>query len=251
MESMIKSVIVDDEENGRSNLKEVLKRYCPDVFILSEAASAQEGALIVTQKQPDLVFLDIEMPGGSGFEMLRLLKSREFEVIFITAYDQYGIQAIKFSAIDYILKPINYLDLIEAVNKVQKRLFEKKGNKRLLNLVQNMESAQNDKRLALPTQNSVEFIEVNSIIRCQADNNYTEFHLLGDRKLLVCKTLKEYEEILTDFGFFRPHQSHLINMRYLMSYIKSDGGTLVMRDEVHIPVSRFKKNELKAYLLKF
>ncbi len=133
---------------------------------------------------------------------------------------------------------------MEAVDKVETRLSEKTSNERLDNLISNMNALPKEKRLALPTQNSVEFVEVDSIIRCQADNNYTEFYLCDNRKLLVCKTLKEYEEVLIDYGFFRPHQSHLINTRYLVSYIKSDGGALVMKDGVQIPVSRFKKNEV-------
>nr|WP_321412082.1 LytTR family DNA-binding domain-containing protein [uncultured Carboxylicivirga sp.] len=246
--TIIKAVIVDDEENGRVNLREILKRYCPSIHIVGEAYSVQSAAELISEKQPNLVFLDIEMPGGNGFELLKALGHQEFEVIFVTAYDHYGIQAIKFSALDYILKPINYLELIEAVNKVEQRLIEKNGNKRLVNLIDNIGSSPRGKRLALPTQNSVEFVEVETIIRCQSDNNYTEFYLNDKRKLMVCKTLKDYEEILQEYGFFRPHQSHLINTRFLESYVKSNGGVLVMKDGVQIPVSRFKKNELKAIL---
>jgi len=245
----INAIIVDDEENGRVNLNEILKRYCPSIHIIGEAFSIQSAAELISVKQPNLVFLDIEMPDGNGFDLLKVLSHQDFEVVFVTAYDHYGIQAIKFSALDYILKPINYLELIEAVAKVEQRLAEKHDNRRLGNLIGNMSSSLKDKRLALPTQNSVEFVEVDTIIRCQSDNNYTEFHFNNGRNLLVCKTLKDYEETLAEYGFFRPHQSHLINIKYLVSYIKSDGGVLVMKDGVQVPVSRFKKNEVKALLL--
>ena len=244
----IRAVVIDDEEKGRRNLKDFLKRYCPNVLIIGEADSAKTGTKLISDSDPELVFLDIEMPGGSGFDLLRSMDSQAFEVIFVTAYDQYGIQAIKFCAIDYLLKPINYLELQGSVNKAAQRIKEKQGNSRLLQLIRNIEAPNQEKRLALPTQQSVEFVEINSIVRCQSDNNYTEFHLANGQKYLVCKTLKEYEEILEEYGFFRPHQSHLINIRFLASYVKSDGGALVMKDGAQVPVSRFKKSEVKQLM---
>ncbi len=246
----IRAVVVDDELNGRKNIVDSLARYCPDVDIIGEANSAISGVELVAKKRPDLVFLDIEMPGGNGFELLKLLSQRDFEVVFVTAYDKYGIQAIKFCAIDYLLKPLNYLDLIAAVNKVADRVSKKQDNIRLMQFVQNMERQTKEKRIALPTMHNVEFVVVDTIIRCQSDNNYTEFYLSDGRKVMVCKTLKEYEDILTDLGFFRPHQSHLINLNYLSAFIKNDGGALKMKDGTLVPVSRFKKNEVKSLFSK-
>jgi len=238
----LKSVIIDDEVKSRQNLQNLLRAHCPDVAVVGEASSAEKGRHLIQAAQPDLVFLDIEMPGESGFDLLRTLHGITcFEVIFVTAYHQYGIEAIKACAIDYILKPISVVDLKKAVVKAEQQIYPKKENRRLKELVANMERIDKDKRIALPLADKIEFIRVKDITRLEADGNYTHFYMSGNIHLLVCKTLKEYDELLSPFGFIRTHQSHLVNINRITAYFKTEGGYLLMEDQSTVPISKHKR----------
>ena len=245
----IKAILVDDEPKSRNNLHDLLQEYCQQVEIVGEAASATEALKLIKQQEPELIFLDIEMPGGSGFDLLKSLNDQNFEVIFVTAFDQYGIQAVKFCAIDYILKPIDIFELSKAVEKAQAQILRKKENRRLVELVANIDRPEDEKRIALPLADKIEFIVVNQIVRLEADGNYTRISMDCKKEYLVCKTLKEYQEILEHHNFLRTHQSHLINCRTIAAYIKTDGGYIAMTDGSSVPISRQKRDDVLKRIL--
>jgi two-component system LytT family response regulator len=240
---MIRSIIIDDEKNNIENLVGLLKKHCPAVRVAGVALNADDGAALISQMQPDLVFLDIQMPDKNGFQLLEGLTEYNFEIILVTAFDQYGIQAVKFSAIDYLLKPVNIEELKAAVEKVEKRLQGKRQNLELQNLLQLLKHQEQRAahRLALPTVKETRFINPQDIIRCESSNAYTHFYLTDGQKIIVSKPIYEYEELLGDFGFIRCHQSHLVNMKYVKSLMKEDGGSLLLVDNSNIPISRNKK----------
>jgi len=241
----IKCIIVDDEAKSRNNLRNLLHEYCPDIAIEGEAASALEALKLIKHVSPDLVFLDIEMPDGNGFDLLKSLNgNQDFEVIFVTAFDKYGIQAVKACALDYILKPVNIFELTAAVEKAQAQISPKKANLKLNELVANMDRREEEKRIALPLADKIEFVSISKIIRMEAEGNYTHFFLEGVKKHLVCKTLKEYHELLSEYNFLRTHQSHLINLRKVEAYVKTEGGYILMNDGSQVPISRQKREEV-------
>lgn len=243
---IIRTILVDDEQNNRDNLRELLQKYCPKIQIVSACASAQEAMKAIETHQPELVFLDIEMPRENGFNLLEKLPNIDFEVIFVTAYDHYGIKAIKFSALDYLLKPIDISELIQAVNKAEEKINQQQENQRMLHLLHNNRLPDENKTLALSLADKIEFVEINTITRCEAENNYTTFYLNNGQKLIVSKTLKEYDELLSSFHFLRVHQSHLINLDYVKSFIKNDGGYIRMKDGSNVSISRQRRD----YVLK-
>lgn len=238
---MIRCIIVEDEQHNRENLKNILDEYSPEVEVVAACSSALEGRQQILELKPDLVFLDIEMPGGDGFSMLESLDELNFEVIFVTAFTSYAVKAIKFSALDYIVKPIEIMELLKSINKASKKIKEKSDNSRMINLIENQHKEGNKKVLALPLSDKIEFVEVANIIRCQADGNYTIFYLRDGEKLLISKTLKEYDELLSSFNFLRVHQSHLINLDEVKSFMKIDGGYILMRDGTNITISRQRR----------
>lgn len=244
----IRAILVDDEINNLDNLSHLLNNYCPEVQVLAVASSADEGREIILQFQPDLVFLDIQMPHKSGFDLLRSLAKYEFEVIFVTAYDQYGIQAVKFAAIDYLLKPINIEELQSAVARVFERKQLRARNLQLENLMLHIQQQSDDHRIALPTQKEIRFIPIKQILRCESSNNYTLFFLENKEKLIISKPIYEYEDLLKDYSFLRCHQSHLVNRRFVKSWVKEDGGYLRLEDGSRIPVSRNKKDMVRQQL---
>ncbi|MEZ5039899.1 MAG: LytTR family DNA-binding domain-containing protein [Saprospiraceae bacterium] len=243
----IKALIVDDEANNRENLRLALAAYCQEVEVAGEADSALKAIDLIKIHQPELVFLDIAMPLGSGFDLLESLPEVNFEIIFVTAYDQYAIRAIKFAAVDYLLKPIDVLELKKAVTKVMSKQLKKQKKTHLEVLLNNLQ--QQEKKIALPQSDHIEFVPVHTIIRCLGDRNYTHFFLKDGRKLLVSRTLKEFVELLEESNFFRVHQSHLVNMECIQKYSKRDGGLLVMIDKAQIPVARARKEELLTRLM--
>jgi two-component system LytT family response regulator len=248
---MIQAVIIDDEKNNIDNLSGLLQQYCSQVHIAGVAMSADEGAALIRTLNPNLVFLDIQMPGKSGFQMLEELPDLSFEIILITAFDQYGIQAIKFSAVDYLLKPLNIDELKAAVQKAEKRLNEKMQNRELENLLQLIRNREEKAahKLALPTVKETRFVHPNEIVRCESSNAYTTFYLLNKEKIVVSKPIYEYEELLADFGFIRCHQSHLVNRTYIRSWVKEDGGYLMLDNGDEVPVSRSKKDNITQALI--
>ncbi|MEM6802230.1 MAG: LytTR family DNA-binding domain-containing protein [Bacteroidota bacterium] len=240
MSDKIRSILVDDESGNRENLRSLLESYCPQIEIMAEADSAVSAMDVIQEHKPQLLFLDIEMPNGNGFDLLSRLDRIDFEIIFVTAFNKYALKAIKFCALDYILKPIDILDLKSAVQKAEKRVLEQNQSQSWQVFLDNQKS-QNNPKIALPSGNQIDYIPIAEIIRCRGEGNYTHFHLQTGKALMVSKTLKEFEELLKEHRFIRVHQSHLINVRFVKSYVKSDGGYLRMEDQSEIPISRQRK----------
>jgi two-component system, LytTR family, response regulator len=242
---MIKAIIVEDEKMSRETLRRMLEKYCPTVEVVAEADGYRKGVEEIRKHHPDVIFLDIQMPDGSGFRLLEELDEIDFEIIFTTAFDQFAIKAIKYSALDYLLKPIIPQDLEEAVMRVEKKKAEKARKKNLELTPENLRTLEErDQKIVLSTAEMIHVIRVDDIIRCESDNYYTYFYFVDGRKLLVSKTLKENEELLSQFNFIRPHKSHLINIKYIKSYIRQEGGYILMNDGTRIPVSRRKKDKI-------
>ncbi|MES2829427.1 MAG: LytTR family DNA-binding domain-containing protein [Bacteroidota bacterium] len=247
----IKAMIVDDENKSRSNIKQLLSEYCPIVEVIAEADSATKALALINQYKPELLFLDIEMGELSGFDLLKLLNGQQnFELIFVTAFDKYGIQAVKACALDYLLKPINVVELSNAVDKAVKQIGPKKENERLKELVANIDRKNEEQKIAVPLADKIEFITISKIIRLEAEGNYTHFYLEDGKHYLVCKTLKDYQELLEQYQFIRTHQSHLINFNKISSYIKTDGGYIAMEGGSQVPISRQKREEVLSRILR-
>jgi two-component system LytT family response regulator len=242
---MIRSIIVEDEKHSRDTLRGMLERYCKNVIILAEAENYRGGLEAIKVHQPDVVFLDIQMPDGSGFRMLEELGEINFEIIFTTAFDQFAIKAIKYSALDYLLKPIDPDELVRAIKKVEEKISSRKVNQNIQVLLDNIKSKEAEPhKIVLSTSEKIHIIETDQIIRCESDNYYTNFFLADGKKILVSKTLKENEQLLSDHNFIRPHKSHLVNVKYIKGFLRSDGGYIEMKDGSKIPVSRRKREQI-------
>jgi two-component system LytT family response regulator len=246
----IKAIIIDDEPGNVQNLQSLLSTYCTNVIVLATASSAEKGIEIITRYQPDLVFLDIEMPRGNGFDMLDSLPNINFEIIFVTAYNQYAIKAIRFCALDYLLKPINVAELASSIERVQLKLEQRRENERMRLFIQHLQQPGKPSKIALPMANEIQFVEIDQILYCMGENNYTHFFLANNKKLLVTRTLKEYEELLSEYKFLRVHRSFLINLRYVKAFVKKEGGYIVMFNDAQISISRNKREEVLQILAK-
>jgi two-component system LytT family response regulator len=236
------TIIIDDEIAAIENLQIMLNKYCKNINIVATAQSADEGVLLINKENPDLIFLDIEMPHTNGFDLLKRFPNPTFSVIFTTAYNQYAIQAIKFSALDYLLKPIDVDELITAVSKVEDK--SKIDDERLNVLLKNIDT-KTTKRLALPKDGGYSIIKVETIIRCEASDNYTTFYIKDKKPILVSRTLKEFENMLPKDNFLRVHQSHLINIDKVEEYYKTDGAYVLMEDGSTVSISRRKREEFE------
>lgn len=242
---MIRSVIIDDEKKSRDVLKSLLENHCQNVEIIAEADGVKSAVEIINKLKPDVIFLDIQMPDGSGFKLLEKLDKIDFDVIFTTAFDQYAIRAIKYSALDYLLKPISPDDLVIAVEKVRKRKLDKRENQNIKVLLENINKPKEEApKIVLSTSDKIHIIDISNIIRCESDNYYTRFFFKESPPLLVSKTLKENEDILRDHNFIRPHKSHLINIKYIKAFLRIDNGYIQMEDGSEIPVSRRKRESI-------
>lgn len=239
---MIRSVIVEDERKGREFLRELLERYCPQIELVGEADSVTAAVQLIDAQKPELVFLDVEMPVNNGFRLFDMVPKVDFDVIFVTAFDQYAVKAFEYSAIDYLLKPIRVSKLKQAVDKVSSKLESGSRAKRVETLQENRR--EDFQKIVLPSQGGYQFVRLEDIVRCEADSNYTNFHLTNGRRLLVSKTLKHVEELLGDKDFFRIHQSHLINLRHVRSYLKGRSGQVEMDDGSVLDVSVRRKAAL-------
>ncbi|TDO20688.1 LytR/AlgR family response regulator transcription factor [Pedobacter duraquae] len=245
----IRSIIIDDEQNNIENLRAIIESWCKDVSIVAVGSTVAEGIDIVNAQNPDLVFLDIQLHEELGFDMLKLLDKIEFEIIFITAYHQYGIQAVKFSALDYLLKPVDILELREAIERARQKIALKRQNLNLQNLLDFIRTPTHAvPKIALPTLEQTHYVRVSNITRCEASNNYTTFFLKDNTTILVSKTLKDFVELLIPYNFQRSHQSHLVNLDYVKSLRKEDGGTLLMDDGSIVPISRQNLDKIKTGL---
>jgi two-component system, LytTR family, response regulator len=241
---MLRAVIIDDEKASRDTLSGMLSRYCKNVEVVGQAEGYQSGLEAIENGKPDVIFLDIQMPDGSGFKLLEDIKEINFEIIFTTAYDQYAIKAIKYSALDYLLKPIVPDDLINAVSKAEQKKNAGLINKNIRVLLENITHKTEPKKIILHTNKKMHIIELDDIVRCESDDYYTRYFFKSGNPLLVSTTLKENEELLNDKNFIRPHKSHLVNIKYIQSYLSDDGGYILMFDGSRIPVARRKKDEI-------
>jgi two-component system LytT family response regulator len=238
---MKKALIIDDENRTRDLIAKMINSFGLNIEAFPIGENVQSGIKAIEEMNPDIVFLDIQMPDGTGFDVLKAVKNKNFEVVFITAHEEFAIKAIKFSALDYLLKPIDPIELKLAVEKAIKAVDEKHEDIQFDALQHNMQPNQK-RRLVLKTQESVHVVELHEIIRCEADRNYTSFFLVGGKKILVSKTLKEYETLLTQHNFLRIQQSHLINLDYVDRYDKGNGGSVVMKDKSEVPLSPAKRD---------
>lgn len=244
---MIKALLVDDKQPSIELLKWLLNENCPDVKEIASANSVQEALPLIRSFEPDILFLDIQMPYQSGFDLLNAVDNWKFEVIFTTAYNEFAIQAIRFSALDYLLKPVDANELVKAVERYKaKRIFAPAGGELYKNFIQNI-SSQN-RKLALPGTSTIKYVGLDEIIRLQADRNYTRLFFTNGKHFLAAKTLKEYEEILSSSSFIRVHRMHLVNYNFIKEYERE--GTLVLKDGSSIEVSRRKKDHLLKFLKK-
>ncbi|MCE7063310.1 LytTR family DNA-binding domain-containing protein [Dyadobacter sp. CY343] len=247
---MMRAIIIDDEVNNIDNLRALLEKYCPEVDILGTALNADSAEELIARISPDLLFLDIQMPEKNGFELLKSLSNYHFEVIFVTGFDQYGIQAIRFSAIDYLLKPISHTELQAAVKRAEDKIGSKKQNAQLENLMKLLidERRTTEHRIGLSSAKETRFVKTSEIVRCLAENNYTLFFLKDGEQILVSRPMFEFDELLSGYGFLRCHHSHLVNRAFIKSLIKEDSGYLLMEGGFKVPVSRLKKDYIRLAL---
>lgn len=245
----MRALIVDDEPANRENLQQLLKTYADDVQVVAVAAGVDEALAAIKQHAPELVFLDIQLHGQSGFDLLKQLDEINFVTIFVTAYDQYGIQAVKFAALDYVLKPIDIDELKVAVAKARRAIHASNKNVRLNHLLEYLKDENPiNPRIALPMFSETRYVGINDIVHCKADNTYTRFFLADGEQVLVSKTLKEYADMLARYSFLRTHQTHLVNMAFIKSWIREDGGSLLLKDNTKIPISKVNRALVKDML---
>ncbi|MFK8037526.1 MAG: LytR/AlgR family response regulator transcription factor [Crocinitomicaceae bacterium] len=249
MTEKLRAIIIEDESQSRDILKQYLTKYCQDVLLEGEAANINEGEVLISATKPQLVFLDIEMPFGSGFDLLERLPQINFEVVFITAYSDYAIQALNISAAYYILKPIAIDDLVNAVDKVKMKLEEGSNSFSSTKLLaENIKAIhQQSQKMVLPKMDGFDVVKIADIIRVEAADNYAIVHAIGNKKYVISKTLKHYEDLLTDFGFLRSHKSHLVNLRHIIKYKKGKTGELFLIEDHKALVSTSSKKALMAY----
>ncbi|MCB0484021.1 MAG: response regulator transcription factor [Flavobacteriales bacterium] len=235
-------IIVDDEEGARESLTNLLEQYVPDIRIVAKAENIISAFEKIKKYTPDVVFLDIQMPFGSGFDLLeRMGEQINFDIIFVTAFDQYALKAIKYSALDYLLKPVDIDELKNCIKKHRENKMSTthEGVKNLIDNIANPEGK--DKKLAIPDNSGLAFVRLTDIIKCDSDGNYTIFYLTDGRKLMASKTLGDYEHLLEGEGFFRVHRGHLVNLTHIKKYLKGEGGFALMSDGSKVEVARRKK----------
>jgi len=240
----IRSIIVEDEAASRNALRNYLQKYCPHVQIVDMAASVKEAEKAIRQYQPDLVFLDVEMPFGNAFDLLEKIAPIHFKIIFVTAYSHYAIRALNASASYYLLKPVNIDELIDAVEKVGEELKSEASNVHTQVLLENLQVTQKQlHKLVLPLIDGFEVIQMKDVIRCKGNGNFTDFYLLDGSKKMICRTLRFYEETLEEFGFMRVHKSHILNLQFVRRYKKGKGGQAIMEGGAIVDIAPSKKQE--------
>ncbi|MEZ4776142.1 MAG: LytTR family DNA-binding domain-containing protein [Bacteroidia bacterium] len=242
---MIRALIIDDEEDARVILRSYLSMYCEMVEVVGEADGVKTGLNAIQTLKPDLVFLDVRLSPGSSFDILQQLEELNFDIIFTTAYDEYAVRAIRFSAIDYLLKPVDVDELVKAVGKAGEKKREE-GRKIRYDIFKENLGILNEQfgRIVLPTMDGFVVVEVKNIVRCEADRNYTQFFFVDGKKTTIPRTMKVYEELLSNLGFFRAHQSHLINLQQVTAYKRrKKGGIAILQDHTEVPVSENRKDE--------
>lgn len=236
---IINAIIIDDEYNVREALRKIILKYCKNINILGMASSAEEAVYLINKTNPDLVFLDVQINEQTGFEILKEIPLIDFDIIFVTSYDKYAIKAIKYCALDYILKPVDVDELKSAIVK-----FDKKRKEQISVLLENLNSVFESKKIVIKHSKGIKYAYDDEIIRCEGEGNYSNVYFTDHTKLLVAKTLKEFEDLLPQKKFFRIHQSHLINLGFAKSYKSGRGGEIEMTNGDLVKVSRIKKQEL-------
>jgi two-component system LytT family response regulator len=248
---MIKAVIIDDEIAMQEMNSRLLADYFPEIELVGLADSIKRGVELISRQNPDLVLLDIELTGGTGFQLLQKLQPYNFKVVFITGFDSFAIKAIKFSAIDYILKPVNETEFQQAVQRAVELINKNENTQPQVEVLMNSFKKEfKNKKLVLRTSESLHIINISDIYFCKSDNSYTTFYFEGNEKILVSKSLKDYEGLLADYGFFRPHQSFLVNLNHIKKVDKTDGGFIIMENKKEIPVSLRQMKNLIGLLEK-
>lgn len=253
---MITAVLIDDDENLRDGMKGLLALYAPEIKIIGEAEDVATGTAIIEKLRPQVVFLDILLHDGTGFDILEKLGKRNGKatshIVFITAHEEYAIKAFRFSALDFLLKPVDPDELEKVIAKIKEVLEKNESYAHIDLLIENIrKKVDNYKRIALSTADGIHVFEVSDIIRCEGEDNYTTFYIKDNKPVIISRTLKEYEDLLGEYGFERIHQSHLINLAYLKSYIKKDGGYVVMADNANLPISQRRKERLQELIKAF
>ncbi len=245
---MIRVTLIDDEQDSLESLKLFLNELFDDIEVVGEAENVESGLQLIKLTKPELIFLDVNMPDGTGFDLLESLPDKNISVIFVTAYDYYAITAFRYSAIDFILKPIDPELLSKAVEKFRRKEDYSTLQQRLLNLLENKNSP---KKIALPTSLGYKFVLTENIRRCESNGGYTCFHLYTDEKILVCNSIKEYDELLAGNNFYRVHQSHLVNLKYVKEYKKGEGGSTTLDDNTEIIIARRRKEGFLSAMMNY
>ena len=243
MSDLIKTIIIDDEADARASVRIIIESFTDKLEIVAEAASVEHSIEIINKHKPQLVFLDIDLEDGSAFDLLQKLEQPDFKIIFVTGFNDLAVKAFRFNALDYILKPINPDELIEATEKAIQTINDNNLQIQLRNLLEQKKSNK-QKNIILTTLEDIHVVEIESIIHCESSGSYTTFFLNTGEKIMVSKNIKEYADLLSEHNFFRTHQSHLININYLQKYHKKDGGYIIMKDNSNIPLSKRKKEAL-------
>ncbi len=246
---MIRTLIIDDEQHCIDRVKQLLMPFGEKIECVGTAKTLENALTLTKEVSPDLVFLDVRIEDKTGFDFLRVVSPISFDVIFTTAYEKYAVQAFKFSAVDYLLKPIDADDFKNSIQKFEIKSSSKHLEQKIDVLLHNLKAQNTIKKITVPTLDGFEFLEITDIARCQADVNYTDIHLKNGKKLTVSKTLKSFEELLEPEQFFRVHNSHLINLREVKKYTKGKGGYVTMNDNTHIEVSTRRKEEFLRRLV--
>jgi len=244
MTNKLRTIIIDDEPPCVEALYLDLDRYCPEIEVVEQCIGSKQGLKAIKQHNPDLVFLDIEMPWMNGFELIEMIDDVNFDIVFTTAYDQFAVRAFKISAVDYLLKPIDKEDLIHSVQKILKKQSKGFDEEHLKLLLQNVNNNNNDARIAFSTKEGLTFINVKDILYCEADGNYTTIFVKNRKSLLLSKPIKEVQNLLQDMNFCRIHNSYLINLAEINRYVRGDGGYVIMSDDKNLSVSRTRKEDL-------
>ncbi len=240
----MKTIIIDDIKKNREVLIGLLEDFCPSVNVVGEADGVESGISIIHEHSPELLLLDVEMQDGTGFDLLGRLGKVDFEVIFVTAHDRYALKAIKFCALDYILKPVDVKELVHAIHRASEKLKERNSSNNFTHLIENFKNSNiQQHKIAIPTQEGFIFVEVNDILRCEAEGSYTQVILKNKKPIFATRKIKGFEELLSDYHFFRVHRSFLINLNDIEKYHKGEGGYVIMSDGVSVDVSRRKKEE--------
>jgi len=245
---MTRAIIIDDEKNAREVISELLKEYFEEIEIVAQTGDVKNSVIEIKKYKPNLLFLDIDLPDGTGFDILRNIDYSKIKVVFITAHQEYAIKAIKFSAFDFLLKPFNSSELIKTVRRVLDEHNAENNTLRFETILANFKTTvPNLKKIILKTTDKIHLVNLKDIVRCEAENNYTIFHLNDSNKIMVSKTIKTYETLFDENEFMRVHQSHLINLNYIQHFDKQDGGMILLSDNSTVPVSIQKKTQLLKY----